>query len=223
MRGKEVCKSYCVDAKALEGIVINRMRRITSNPQDISKMEQDLKKRLEAFIGNGFGKTEDVSKELNEVNAQINNLIEGMAKVRDTGAIAEKINELSAKRDRLLNIKDDRPAPVDIGRYTNRVRQFMGKFNEKLEDVPVTVKKEMFKECLNDIMVDSADERCYFRFKKADAMAEDIAKKLHMVGSRRTLTTNRPYKSSGGKEPGEIRMLGSETTLTTNYSQESHN
>jgi len=190
MRGKEVCKSYCVDAKALEGIVVNRMRNITSNPQDINKMEQDLKKRLEAFIGGGFGKTEDISKELNEVNAQIANLIEGMAKVRDTGAIAEKINELSAKRDRLLNIKDDRPAPVDIGRYTNRVRQFMGKFNEKLEDVPVTVKKEMFKECLNDIMVDSTDERCYFRFKKADAMAEDIAKKLHMVGSRRTLTTN---------------------------------
>ena len=192
MRGTEVCKSYCVDADALEGFVIDRMRRITSNPHDIDTMEQDLKKRLEALLGGGVSIVDDVARELNDVNVQINNLIEGMAKVRDTGVIAEKINELSAKRDRLASIKSEQPsiAPVEIGRYANRVKQFMGRFNEKFEEMPVTVKKEMFKECLGNIMVDSKDEKCYFRFKKAEAMAEEIAKKLYMFGSRRTLTTN---------------------------------
>ena len=215
MRGKEVCKSYCVGADALEGFVIDRMRRVTSNPHDIAKMEQDLKKRLEALLDTGVNSiAEDAAKELNDVNTQITNLIEGMAKVRDTGVIAEKINELSTKRDRLMNMKAEQPniTPVDIGRYTNRVKQFMGRFNDKFEEMPITVKKETFKECLGNIIVDSKDEKCYFRFKKAEVMAEEIAKKLCMSGSGRTLTTNRPYEEEGCID-------GSRTTLTTNYNK----
>jgi len=176
MRGKHICQSWSIPKDVLERFAVDRIKRVVSNPADITKMKDKLKARLEAFLTVPDKGIEDVEKELNEVSTKIDNLVDAVSNGFDRGIATAKINELKARRDSLTKMKAERQpiTPVNVSQYVNRVETYMKDYNRTFERATITKKKDMIRSCLGKIEVDPNGEKVYYYFRKSPVIDNDL-------------------------------------------------
>ena len=153
MKGKHVCKSWCIPANILEKIAIDRLKK-GNDSKRIKKIEEKVKQRFEVLFNDRLVGNDNLEKELSDVLEQINNLTDAVAKGFDKDAATTKINELIAKRNRLMTRKAEcQKLPLDITQYTNRVTACMKEFEETFDDASIAKKKAMIRKSLYKIDV----------------------------------------------------------------------
>ena len=172
MKGKHVCKSWCIPSEVLEKITINRLKKGNDSTR-IKRVEERVKQKLEVIFNGRLGNNDDVEKELSIVLTQINNLTDAVAKGFDKDTATAKISELIAKRNRLKAMKTEcQKAPLDTSQYTKRVATYIKEFEETFDGAAIAKKKAMVKKSLYKIEVDPNAKKCYFYIFKSPIVDE---------------------------------------------------
>ncbi|MDD5428743.1 MAG: recombinase family protein [Candidatus Omnitrophica bacterium] len=216
MRGKHVCGCWSVPQKLLEGLAIQRIKKIIEEPSTVNRIRDGVKAKLEKSLAKNQG-SHDIDKELGIVTRQMKNLTEAVANGFDRKMATERINELMAKRDRLEEMKSERRGitPIDVSRYTNKVEQRLREF-KSFENLNIEKRRDLIKRFLYKIEIDSKERKCYYYFFKSPIIDDNYSNltydgKGNLLSSGSTLTTNLTYKN-------KFCMLSSETALTTSFS-----
>lgn len=170
MKGKYACDSFNIEKDVLEDFAIKNIEKRIHSPFWVNRIKDNLEKRLDIITRESNKDTEEIDKELRDVQSQINNLANAVAKGFDIDIATDKSSELRVKRDRLLDMRVELQKRVNgnieikpaVNSILNRLRQFEDVFKKG----EITEKKEMLRRFLLKIDVDPIEKKCYYYFFK---------------------------------------------------------
>ncbi|MDP3732685.1 MAG: recombinase family protein [Candidatus Omnitrophota bacterium] len=194
MKGKYRCVKWNIPKETMESFALDGIRRRLNSPEWINGYRDRLRKTLSVITKESSGDIEQVDKELKDVQNRLGNIIDAIEKGQDKDILGERLTELKAKRDRLLDMrtqaKNRTDGCVNIDRLTKAGLERFKRFDKLFERGDITEKKAFLKRWIVKIDVDPIEKKCYYYFLKTPEFEEVRAEgNLVLLNSKATLPT----------------------------------
>ena len=196
---KDSCEKWNVSKDITEKSAVGFIMKRVNNPVWMKSIKEKLEKKASAIRVESSKGTNNVDVELKDTQTQIDNLTNAVAKGYDVDIASNKIKELRARRDRLLDMKAESgrraAADIDTSASINRIMNRLKNFKTEFEQAEIPAKKAMLSVFIHQIKVNSTEKRCYYYMKKIPnfqngAMGGDYVSLVHNQLSPPTIVKN---------------------------------
>ena len=192
---KEDCIKWNIPKDLVEDFAVEQITKRLNDPFWIQAIRVRLEKKVGVIKNSCTKDMAKVDTELKDVDSRIDNLADAVSKGFDKDIAIAKINDLKAKRDRLLDMRVQYGKEVSIGAditdTVNRVLHQLETFGVEFPKAGIPSKKKWLSMFIYEIRVDPVEKKCYYYFKIVpDLLGSTAVEKQREFGSNRTLTTN---------------------------------
>ena len=154
----------------LENYAIENIKKRINFPFWVNRIKDNVEKRLEFISKESNTGISAIDKEINDVQNRIKNLVDAIERGQDKDILGDRIGELKAKRDRLLDMRVELQnrinKNIDVNQTTNTILKRLKDFERVFEKGEITEKKEMLRRFILKIDIDPIDKKCYYYLLK---------------------------------------------------------
>ncbi|HEY6193393.1 MAG TPA: recombinase family protein [Bacteroidota bacterium] len=179
-QNKRVCSYHGVQKEELEESTMAAIAKRMNNPLVIETIEEELKNFYDQGPNRIKSEIEDITTKLLEVESRLKKWIEsfeGSGSARPSNVIIERLRELEIQRthlkERLLALRREN-ARIDIGSTTQKVRNYMMSFIDRMQRAPVEEKKLLIRRAVSAIIVDRHEKVAHLYLWKIPAVTEEL-------------------------------------------------
>jgi len=166
MKGQYRCIKWNVPKDMLENYAIQNIKKRINSPFWVNRIKDNVEKRLEFISKESNTGIGAIDKEINDVQNRIKNLVDAIERGQDKDILGDRIGELKAKRDRLLDMRVELQnrinKNIDVNQTTNTILKRLKDFERVFEKGEITEKKEMLRRFILKIDIDPIDKKCYY-------------------------------------------------------------
>jgi len=170
MKGQYRCIKWNVPKDMLENYAIENIKKRINSPFWVNRIKDNVEKRLEFISKESNTGIGAIDKEINDVQNRIKNLVDAIERGQDKDILGDRIGELKAKRDRLLDMRVELQnrtnKNIDVNQTTNTILKRLKDFERVFEKGEITEKKEMLRRFILKIDIDPIDKKCYYYLLK---------------------------------------------------------
>ena len=170
MKGQYRCIKWNVPKDMLENYAIENIKKRINSPFWVNRIKDNVEKRLEFISKESNTGISAIDKEINDVQNRIKNLVDAIERGQDKDILGDRIGELKAKRDRLLDMRVELQnrtnKNIDVNQTTNTILKRLKDFERVFEKGEITEKKEMLRRFILKIDIDPIDKKCYYYLLK---------------------------------------------------------
>lgn len=189
---KDNCKKLNVSKDVAERRALEFIMKRLNDPTWLKAIREKIEKKAGAVKIESQG-IESIDAELKDVQAQIDNLTNAVAKGYDADIAGSRIRDLKAKRDRLLDMRAEsgRKATAEIGTAgsVDKIMARLKNFNEEFKQAEIPARKALLSRFIYEIRVDPTEKKCYYYMKRIPDFQRVAGETYSEHGSRGTLTT----------------------------------
>ena len=156
-RGPAVCPSrLLIRRDVADERIVGALRADLLSPESIACLQREVQARLSER------QPRDHGKRIAELDAEIRKLVDAIAAVGISPALAERLKKAEAERDRLLN--DKPPPPIKIDDVARRYRDMVARLDETLRS-DVQQSRSILARLLGPVRIDQDDTGPFARIE----------------------------------------------------------
>jgi len=191
---KDNCKKLNVPKDVAEDCALKFIMKRLNDPIWLKAIREKLETKARAIKTESSQDVENIDTEFKDVQVQIDNLTNAVAKGYDADIASNRIRDLKAKRDRLLDMRaeSDRKVTADIGTVgsIDKIMASLRSFKKEFEQAEIPARKVLLSRFIHEIRVDPAAKKCYYYMKRIPNFQYGVGETQTEHGSQGTLTTS---------------------------------
>jgi len=161
-KGRAVCQPFAIDKDWIEAEALRHLREQVCSPARIAELERRVRKTIEARQRTYGGSPEAAQRKLDAIDAKIANYYRAIGEGMDLTVCQQHIAELEQKKELLK----DEAAILGRQSYYDRaleknvaaVRRFGEVFEQKWEQLPFDIKRQVLLQFVHKIAVQDDDQ-----------------------------------------------------------------
>ncbi len=170
MKGENRCVSWNIPKDTLEKFALDGIKRRLHDFDWMKGYRERLQKAFSVITKESSGNVERIDSELKDIQMRIGNIVNAIEVGQDKDILGDRLTELKAKRDRLLDMrmqaKNMVGSNVDIDKVVDDALKQFRNLDRLFAQGEITEKKAFLKRWIAKIDVDPIQKKCYYYFSK---------------------------------------------------------